>query len=263
MALEQKLRLKLAQRLVMTPSLQQAIKLLQLSRLELEETLAQEILENPVLDVEEGEEAAAAAADQTEDRTSTSAGDDALPSEEEAYDDIDVEAFFADYLADHRPEGPSMAAADPGDSVPLENILSVSGGLADHLLWQLHLLDCSPRVVAIAEYIIGNLDEDGFLQASDDEILAVTGAAATELAEALDTVRSLDPPGVGARTLQECLTMQIDQLLAAAEDADDPAVLDRTRLVVTEHWNELLHQKWEQLAASCGCEVQDLKDVVE
>jgi len=263
MALEQKLRLKLAQRLVMTPSLQQAIKLLQLSRLELEETLAQEILENPVLDVEDSEEPVTTAADQTEDRKSKAEDDGSMPTEEEAYGDIDVEAFFADYLADHRPEGPSMAAGDPGGGMPLENILSVTGGLADHLLWQLHLLDCSSRIIAIAEYIIGNLDEDGFLQATDDEIVDVTGANPAELAEALDVVRSLDPPGVGARTLRECLTMQIDQLLAAAEESDDPVVLERTRLAVTEHWDDLLHQKWERLAESCGCEVQDLKDVVE
>ena len=112
MALEQKLRLKLAQRLVMTPSLQQAIKLLQLSRLELEETLSQEILENPVLDVEEGVDDAAqeveegattaeeAGAEETgAEETVAEAGteDDPLPSAEETYEDIDVEAFFADY----------------------------------------------------------------------------------------------------------------------------------------------------------------------
>lgn len=145
MALEQKLRLKLAQRLVMTPSLQQAIKLLQLSRLELEETLAQEILENPVLDVDETEDSgvnetesadggddAVAPETETPDETtadvaveSTEDGD-SLPSEEEAYDDIDVEAFFADYLGDHRTEGPSMSAPDFGDGIPLENVISAA-----------------------------------------------------------------------------------------------------------------------------------------
>ncbi len=98
-----------------------------------------------------------------------------MPTEEEAYGDIDVEAFFADYLADHRSEGPSMAAADPGDGVPLENVISVAGGLADHLLWQLHMMDCNQRTLAIAEYIVGNLDEDGFLHVSDEEISAVAG----------------------------------------------------------------------------------------
>ncbi len=277
MALEQKLRLKLAQRLVMTPSLQQAIKLLQLSRLELEETLAQEILENPVLDVEDSDEAhptddppssadgesGASGEESDPEASSVDQADDSMPSEEEAYGDIDVEAFFADYLADHRPEGPSMAAGDPGGGVPLENIMSVTGGLADHLVWQLHLLDCSPGIIDIAEYIIGNLDEDGFLRATDEEIVAATGATPVELAEALGVVRSLDPPGVGARTLQECLGMQIDQLLAEAGDDDDLEVLRRTRLVIVEQWEALLHQRWEQVAQACGCNVQDLKSVVD
>jgi RNA polymerase sigma-54 factor len=274
MALEQKLRLKLAQRLVMTPSLQQAIKLLQLSRLELEETLAQEILENPVLDVEDGDDPAAAETETSDPGPETETPDtaepaaapeteDSLPTEEEAYGDIDVEAFFADYLSDHRPEGPSMAASDPGNGVPLENVLSVSGGLADHLIWQLHLLDCSGRMLGIAEYIIGNIDEDGFLQASDDEIVAETGADATELDAALEIVRSLDPPGVAARTLQECLGMQIDQLLTRVDDDHDREVLERTRMVVAEHWTQLLHQRWEPLAEACGCRVQDLRDIVE
>ena len=282
MALEQKLRLKLAQRLVMTPSLQQAIKLLQLSRLELEETLAQEILENPLLDVEEAEEVvaqegegpetdpAAATSDAdageknlVEGAAEISDGEDVLPTEEEAYADIDVEAFFADYLADHRSEGPSMAAADPGDGVPLENVMSVAGGLADHLLWQLHMMDCDERTLAIAEYIVGNLDEDGFLHVSDEEIVAATTAAPEEIEVALATVRALDPPGVAARTLQECLGTQLDLLLAVAEDNEEGEDLLRARLVVAEHWDDLLHQRWDKLATACGCEVGELKNLVE
>jgi RNA polymerase sigma-54 factor len=282
MALEQKLRLKLAQRLVMTPSLQQAIKLLQLSRLELEETLAQEILENPVLDVEESEDSSEVEEAGAEQETATDAvdaltghdtgetesakatdTDDGLPSEEEAYQDIDVEAFFSDYLADHRPEGPSMAAADPGDAVPLENVLSVSGGLADHLLWQLHLMDCDDRTVAIAEYIIGNLDEDGFLHGADDEIASALGVTETDVAQALTVVRSLDPPGVAARSLQGCLGAQIEQLIEVADGGHERELLEHARLVVREYWELLLHQRWEKLAAACDCEVGALKDVVD
>lgn len=281
MALEQKLRLKLAQRLVMTPSLQQAIKLLQLSRLELEETLAEEILENPVLDVEESEEAVASETEGGEAEAAPAGGtdsadespaaasaettepDDPLPTEEEAYGDIDVEAFFSDYLADHRPEGPSMAAADPGSGVPLENVLSASGGLADHLFWQLHLMDCAERTVPIAEYIIGNLDEDGFLHVSDDEIAVTCRATPEEVAIALETVRSLDPPGIAARSLQSCLVMQIDLLIEVGENGDEAEILDRARMVVAEHWDEFLHQRWEKLASVCNCEVSDFKDVVE
>jgi len=185
MALEQKLRLKLAQRLVMTPSLQQAIKLLQLSRIELEETLAQEILENPLLDVEEPADGSALTEGESPAETDRQASEEAvpeekpaetkveedpLPSEEETYADIDVEAFFADYLGDGRSEGPSMAARSADQDYRLENSLSVTAGLYDHLLWQLHLLDCRPEILEVCEFIIGNIDEDGFLRASRDEI---------------------------------------------------------------------------------------------
>ena len=276
MALEQKLRLKLAQRLVMTPSLQQAIKLLQLSRLELEETLGEEILENPMLEVEDEEEtaddrgadvdaASSASSEEAsgEDESAGSETEDGLPSEEEAYQDIDVEAFFSDYLADHRPEGPSMASSDPGSTVPLENVLSVTGGLSDHLLWQLHLSDCDPRTTGVAEYIIGNLDEDGFLHGSDEEIAAATGVSVEEVQKALKFVRTLDPSGVGSRTLQECLGTQIRLLQATAVDPDEVNVLSRAHGVITEHWDLLLNQRWEKLAAAQDCEIASLKDVVE
>ena len=184
MALEQKLRLKLAQRLVMTPSLQQAIKLLQLSRLELEETLSQEILENPVLDVDqqdpqEGQE------DEPQRATADAAAtenEDAPASQEETYNDIDVEAFFSDYLADSRTEGPSMAARSADDVVMLENTVSVESGLFDHLVWQLHLVDCDERLLPACEYIIGTLDESGLLEVEVEEICSDVGVSPEDAA---------------------------------------------------------------------------------
>ena len=276
MALEQKLNLKLAQRLVMTPSLQQAIKLLQLSRLELEEALSQEILENPILEVE----AAGAEASETESdeglgetasseqgpdgREATTRSDESpLPSEEETYNDIDVEAFFADYLGDFRPEGPSMATHARDNEVALENVLSASAGLYDHLLWQLHLLDCPSRLLEVCEFVIGNLDQDGFLRASDEEIADATGARDEEVAVALSIVRSLDPRGVAARTLRECLLAQVERLLAGPSDQSEEGVLQLVRSVIADHWEDFLHQRWEVLANHVGSEVGDLRPVLE
>lgn len=276
MALEQKLRLKLAQRLVMTPSLQQAIKLLQLSRLELEEALTQEILENPILDVEDQQEDASQTDTESEgeelggkeegkDESSLSEADDSgsLPSEEESYNDIDVEAFFADYLGDTRREGPSMVSYSADSVVPLENVLSASPGLYDHLLWQLHLLDCPADLLEVCEFIIGNLDEDGFLQASDDDITRATGADIDKVVAALDVVRSLDPPGIAARTLQESLLAQIDQLVSRPEEADDRELLSLVRMIIADHWDVFLHQRWERLAEGVGCDVTDLRPVLD
>jgi RNA polymerase sigma-54 factor len=279
MALEQKLRLKLAQRLVMTPSLQQAIKLLQLSRLELEEALTEEILENPILDVEEQPDDAAqidneepASTDQsiaeegseeTPADVATEPETESTPTAEEAYDDIDIEAFFSDYLGDSRPEGPSMATYSPDREVPLENVLSSAPGLYDHLLWQLHLLDCPSELLEVSEFIIGNLDEHGFLRAEDEEILRATSATAEELYGALQVVRSLDPPGIAARSLQECLLAQIDQLASNPTDDGEHGLLQLVRRIVAEHWDEFLHQRWEPLANAVGCDVSDLRPVVD
>jgi RNA polymerase sigma-54 factor len=294
MALEQKLRLKLAQRLVMTPSLQQAIKLLQLSRLELEETLSQEILENPILDVEEshdepaqGEEGASAQlaeapAEDLGEGSSPAPGEQPapleaaagepegppveeppLPTAEETYNDIDVEAFFSDYLGDSRSDGPSMVSFDRDDELPLENVVSAAPDLADHLLWQLHLVDCPPELIRACEFIIGNLDEDGFLRATDDEISRETGLDPDGLGAALAIVRSLDPTGVGARSLQECLILQVDALAAAAEGHDERELLARVRAVLVEHWDELLHQRWERIAGAMGLDVAELKPLLD
>lgn len=274
MALEQKLRLKLAQRLVMTPSLQQAIKLLQLSRLELEEALTQEILENPILDVEEqpdesGQVDTEAAEQPSEEESgpapSQSDGDqEPLPTPEETYDDIDVEAFFADYLGDARREGPSMVTFSPDSEIPLENVLSAAPGLYDHLLWQLHLLDCPTELLDVCEFIIGNLDEDGFLRASDDEIVRATGASQEQVVQGLRIARSLDPPGIAARDLQECLIAQIEQLMATASEQSESDLLELVHRIVADHWHDFLHQRWERLAESVGCQgVSDLKPVLD
>jgi RNA polymerase sigma-54 factor len=285
MALEQKLRLKLAQRLVMTPSLQQAIKLLQLSRLELEETLAQEILENPVLDVEEttdeaidetsppeverasepGPSEATEPGPGTDEAPVTASSDEEpVPSQEETYADIDVEAFFADYLGEGRSEGPSMAAPAADSDHRLENMVSAPAGLYDHLIWQVRFLDCSTEILEICEFIIGNLDEDGFLRATPEEVRRGTRCSEEHAAEALAVVQSLDPPGIAAYGLQECLVTQIEHLMMDEAENGDNKLLGKAHLLVTDHWDELLHQRWEILAEGLGCaEIAEIKPVLD
>ena len=277
MALEQKLRLKLAQRLVMTPSLQQAIKLLQLSRLELEETLAQEILENPMLEVEEtadevntgsdepaGDQESAPAEGASESEGPTETSDDPLPSEEETYGDIDLEAFFSDYLGDGRNEGPSMSTPSLENDNRLENIVSEASGLYDHLLWQLHLLDCTAAVFDVSDFIVGNLDEDGFLRATPEEIKQGTGCDDETFATALAVVRSLDPPGIATSSLQECLVVQVEHLLREGLENGDLTFLNQAHQMITDHWDDLLHQRWDVLAKALECsEVAEIKPILD
>jgi len=266
MAIEQKLRLKLSQRLVMTPSLQQAIKLLQLSRLELEDVLSQEIMENPMLEVEEEESQGTEPPEVEKSATEEEVvlpkqEDDPLPSPEESYGDIDMEAFFADYLGNGHSEGPSMAVSDESVSV-LENIAAASPDLYEHLIWQLHLVEAPPAVIEAGEYIIGNLDEDGFLRVDDQEIAEISGLPMDTIGRAKELVRSLDPPGVAASSLQECLVLQVEILLEDA-DEEERRVFERVLEVLRDHWEAFLHQKWHQIAQVLGCEVSELGSVVE
>src|SRR5689334_5322881 len=185
MALEQKLHLKLSQKLIMTPSLQQAIKLLQLSKLELQEVLNQELLENPLLE-ETAEEAKAEepeAEEQTTDQK-TEAEDEQKKveakekdKEKDSFDEIDYDAYFQDYIE----YGYNPRMGEEHDEFPIENTLTRPPNLTDHLTWQLSMSDASPRTKEIGNFIIGNIDEDGYLRASNEEIMNAGQYSAEEV----------------------------------------------------------------------------------
>src|SRR5437667_253687 len=167
MALEQKLHLKLSQKLIMTPSLQQAIKLLQLSKLELQEVLNQELLENPLLEesAEEAkqEEAEAEAQEKTQTEEEAKAAEPPKEKEKDSFDEIDYDAYFQDYIEyGYNPRG----MGEEHEEFPIENTLTRPPNLTDHLTWQLNMSDSSPRVKEIGQFIIGNIDEDGYLRAN-------------------------------------------------------------------------------------------------
>src|SRR5499427_4360522 len=158
MAIQQKLHTKLVQKLILTPSLQQAIKLLPMSTLELADLLNQEMVENPLLEEVETEELQPAEQQQTEKQEAEK------PAEKtDSWDDADYEYFFGDYLDDgYRSRTPSEVKELP----PIENTLSSTGSLADYLMWQLsmeseneRLRDLGDKVQEIGVAIIGNLDD--------------------------------------------------------------------------------------------------------
>src|SRR5881394_4003073 len=157
MAISQKLHTKLVQKLILTPSLQQAIKLLPMSTLELSDLLNQEMVENPLLE-EVPTEDLQPAEQREQDKTEAE-----KPSAEKSdqWDDADYEYFFGDYLDDgYRSRTPSEVKELP----PIENTLSSAGSLSDHLLWQLNLQMQGGEHESLREIgsaIIGNLDDDG------------------------------------------------------------------------------------------------------
>ncbi|MFQ5527800.1 MAG: RNA polymerase factor sigma-54 [Thermoanaerobaculia bacterium] len=253
MALEQKLQLRLAQKLVMTPSLQQAIKLLQMTRMEVQTTVTNELVENPVL--EEGDfEESATSDEEAETPEETEA-------EKDPMEDIDFEAYFSDYL-DGGPGLASGSRIEHREAPPLEATLSREPDLYDHLLWQLHMAEVPDRLREIAELIVGNLDPDGFLVASPEEIRSMgdgipgeSGYSLEEVEQALGLVRDLDPPGIGFGTLSECLLRQFD---AQGEPDDSPV-----RRVVEDYWDLFLKRQFPTLAKKLGLELADLEPIVE
>jgi RNA polymerase sigma-54 factor len=266
MALEQKLNLRLSQRLVMTPSLQQAIKLLQMSKLELEEVLTQEMVENPVLE-EEQEEAAreAEAAEAPEPAKEDSAAPSATaatpgesPPEAEAgpeaerdsFDEIDFGSYFEDYLdTAYNPR-----QYEDSEQTPLENTISSTPGLQEYLTWQLSMSGATPAVREIATYLVGNIDEDGYLRVAREEIRAAGYTDEEDVEKALAVVRAFDPPGVCAFDLPDCLMIQIRSL-----GIENPLI----EKIVTEHWPEFLNRQFQQLSRSIGVGMSELQAVVE
>ncbi len=115
-----------------------------------------------------------------------------------------------------------MSAPSLENDNRLENIVSGGAGLYDHLLWQLHMLDCTPEVFEVCDFVVGNLDEDGFLRATREEITPGNRLRATRLSRRPSgVVRSLDPPGIASTRLQECLAVQVEHLLREGHENGD------------------------------------------
>ncbi len=258
MALEQKLHLKLSQKLIMTPSLQQAIKLLQLSKLELQEVLNQELLENPLLEetaeevkAEEAEAEAqeAKAADGQEEPKKTETAEQ--EKEKDSFDEIDYDAYFQDYIEyGYNPRG----MGEEHEEFPIENTLTRPPNLTDHLTWQLSMSDASPNVKEIGAFIIGNIDEDGYLRATNEEIASSGNHDPAEVEKAVKAIQSLDPIGVGARDLRECLLLQLEFL-----ELDVPLVEE----IIRDHWDMFMQRHFVQLAKALGIDMKTLEGVVE
>jgi RNA polymerase sigma-54 factor len=261
MALEQKLSLKLSQRLVMTPSLQQAIKLLQMTRMELETVVAQELEQNPILEeIEEGidEEEAAPAPEPEVAAIESEVRPDAEVAQREKLEQVALEAYLGDAWGD---DGFEPGEWEEREAPPIENTLTREPDLYDHLLWQIHMSDFAPRERELAELIVGNLDPDGFLVASVEEIARLASeedgaeCSEAEVAAVLDRVRRLDPPGVACANLRESLVLQLD-LLEEPEDSIP-------RKILAEHWDAFLRRQYAQIARALGVPLPELEPAIE
>jgi RNA polymerase sigma-54 factor len=246
MAIQQKLHTKLVQKLILTPSLQQAIKLLPMSTLELADLLNQEMVENPLLEEVPTEDLQPA--EQTQEKAEA---EKPQPEKADTWDDADYDYFFGDYLDEgYRPRTPTEVKELP----PIENTLSTAASLSDHLLWQLSLQTDDPVLKEIGGAIIGNLDDDGYLVASVEEIAAMGNWPIEEVERALQHVQTFDPIGVCARDLQECLTLQLGHVGLSGTI---------TEKIVSDHMKLLQNHQVPEIARRLGVTVEELKEHIE
>jgi RNA polymerase sigma-54 factor len=266
--MEIKQQLRLTQQLVMTPQLQQAIKLLQMSRMELAELVQEELLENPVLeDLREGAPSNGEARQEREDMSTIDrqvATDDRASlaeavATEKKNDEIDWERYLENHaLQAPMPSGRSLASSE--DLPSYEATLTRSEDLVDHLAWQLRMGEFLDEERHFGALVIGNLDDDGYLRVEDvppAEVVPMLAAEAgldpEDAEEVLMEIQRFDPLGVAARTLEECLRVQ------AEHHGMDQLVLD----VIDRHIANLEKRNYAGIAKDLNVDVEEIYDVAQ
>ena len=250
MALELRQQLKLTQQLVMTPQLQQAIKLLQLSRVELLETVQQELLENPFLEESSINEDAPSVEQHDESRET--------PKEEVYEKELAKDADWEDYLGEFAstPRLSQSREYELAEEIsPLEARYAAKPTLDGHLLWQLRLSSLTEEQKGIGEVIIGNLSSAGYLQASIEEVAEMANVAPEAVMPVLEKVQLFDPVGVAARDARECLMVQIRSL----NYARDPILVE----LVESHLEDLEAKRYKPLLRKFKLDMEELKEYLD
>ncbi len=249
MAQEQRLELRLSQKLILTPQLQQSIKLLQLPLLELSQDINQEMMSNPLLEESnerEGEGKSETANLSMEENNFRQSSDDAEAPLEKIFG-FTTDNYFEERESDGRDFGYFNDGVEETNS-PFERNRSKTD-LYEHLLWQLRLATIPEPVARAAEVIINNLNDYGYLQASFEEVAAPADVDLQTAEEALAFIQKLDPPGVGARNLQECLLLQLEPLHLKGTLVEQ---------ILTDGFSELEGKKYKQLASKCKVSIEDI-----
>ena len=245
MALELRQQLKLTQQLIMTPQLQMAIRLLQLSRLELLDTIRQELEENPAL--EETQETASE--DQLLESVDGNAGDRAddqeVRIEEKIRDDID----WRNYLDEYNTPGRVHFESESRETPQYDTFIARKPSLNDHLLWQLLMISPNDLQEQIGSQIIGNLNRDGYLDVSLEEISHMSGHPLEEVENVLKLMQTFDPVGVCARDLTECLFIQ-----ARHWKIDNSMVTD----IIKDHLGNLEKKNYKAICRAMKISMDDL-----
>ncbi|MBR4742307.1 MAG: RNA polymerase sigma-54 factor, partial [Desulfovibrio sp.] len=248
MALELRQQLKLQQRMVMTPQLRQAIKLLLLSRAELQDQVQQELVDNPFL--EESTHDTSQDFDRTNRELERKESHD-----DDVYDtEVAKEAQWEDYLGEFSSTSrhQNNEFESPEEVTSFETRYASKPSLEAHLLWQLHFSNFSPKEVEIGEEIIGNLSNAGYLEASVAEIAERCVCTENDVIAVLERIQLFDPVGVAARSVQECLYIQLKDL-----DYDRDPILVK---LVINHLEDIEAKRYKVLLKQFHLEMEDLEE---
>jgi RNA polymerase sigma-54 factor len=240
--MQQRLGLKLSQKPVLTQSLRQLVKLLALNKLDLKAEINQELSENPVLEMggemTDSSESEAAGSEQEVDETATPELD-AGEASDDPFSEINLAEFFDDYLD----AGPRAPAGEISEKPSFETFLAEPSTLSDHLEWQLSMSRASEAVAAAAGAVIGNLNQDGYLTASLEEIRETADVSHEDAEAGISLVQTFDPTGVGARDLRECLLLQLQE--SEPEDGD-------AMVIVRDYFADLENHDLSAIAENSG-----------
>lgn len=263
MALDLRQQLKLTQQLVMTPQLQQAIKLLQLSQIELIETIDQELEINPVLEESESEDIPSSNdtdhsnslqeepdSYETQPPTLASSELEKIPWEDNAIQDINWKDFWDE---DNRSSLPAYSF-EKKEPQNYENLFTRTTDLREHLTWQLQMAHFNDIERQNACLIIGNLDRNGYLKTTIEEIAEEVECAPQQVEDVLKKIQLFDPVGVAARDLKECLLVQMDHL-----GINDPLVCE----LVSEHLNHIERHNYQAMAKATGQSLEEIAQAIE
>lgn len=253
--MELKQYLKMSQQLVMTPQLQQAIKLLQLSRIELEEQVQQELLENPILEMEteaESPDQVRESIDRGPDEEGGGGESPEATTPSEKADEFDYERFAEDYAEYSSNPGGNEIRLNDDDLPTLEQTVAQKPTLADHLEWQLHLTPLLEDERRIAVAIIGNLTNDGYFPSEVAEQIAMQESCDLSDVDMVltEVIQHLDPIGVGARDLRECLLLQAKHFFPRD---------DLVHELIDKHLEHLEKRNVNAILKDLDCDIEDLQ----
>lgn len=244
--------LRLEQKLKLAPQIIQSIDILQLPLLELQERIEQELEENPVLEMREVDP------DSEEARKAAESGPSAEKEREDKRMEVmDFDPSFREHFADMYPRRRHSGGEEDKKLEAMQNTPSRPESLQDYLFDQFRLLDVPESALGIAENIIYNLDDDGYLQYSLEEIVASMDGVSLEDAEnALRLLREAGPPGIGARDLQECLLLQLSE-------EDFPEQFESLEILIRNHLDDIAANRLPKIVKETGRSMEEVKTAVD